>query len=544
MKRMACVLALATGTGLTAAVSAGPALCDPAPATAASGLQITLSNPTTVSAAASVSLNVRFTGGHIRAVELYIDGLLVKKQAIYTPKGHGLIKFELDGSALQPGAHEILVRAYDSSGNYATATGTLAVAAADNEGATHFDALTNDQMVQGIVPVVVKLSGAIHNPYASFYVDDNFLGLTNYAPFSYAWDTTRVSNGLHRISVDILDGDTATKIQTLSIQVRVNNPGGYTRREAAVRDLGNHEPKAASSAKQHGQVAESGSPQRGVGVIAGEHGLARAAMEAMACAPRYATPNELMSRTPSYAVPSIWDISADTMLLDSVSARPAGGAVRRHPGADPVRSMSPSARPSAARTRAAAPGLAGLLAEPSRFVSAFGGGIAPDLVRTAARLHGMGNVAAQPESYFGRTPLARFAAKRQGGGAERAAQRPEAGAAFQVAFDGTQIAFDVPPRVEAGMPLAPFRQIFEHTGGVVQWYARSQTVRAINTTREIEFRVGNPTATVNNRRIRMDRTPYVDRGRTIVPLSFVRDAMNVDVHYDPATGHLRIESKR
>ena len=117
------------------------------------------------------------------------------------------------------------------------------------------------------------------------------------------------------------------------------------------------------------------------------------------------------------------------------------------------------------------------------------------------------------------------------------------GKSFDVAFNGQQIAFDVPPRVEAGLPLAPFRQIFEHTGGQVQWVSGSQVVRAINADREVIITVGKNTATVNGKSYTMARPAFVERGRTIVPLSFVGQAMDVNVSYDPATGHLQITSK-
>ena len=97
----------------------------------------------------------------------------------------------------------------------------------------------------------------------------------------------------------------------------------------------------------------------------------------------------------------------------------------------------------------------------------------------------------------------------------------EFGKKLMVAFDGSAINFDVEPRVEAGIPLAPFRQIFEHTGGQVMWAADAKTVRALNADREVIIKVGSPSATVNGQSVSMERTSYIDRGRTIVPLSCV-----------------------
>jgi hypothetical protein len=115
---------------------------------------------------------------------------------------------------------------------------------------------------------------------------------------------------------------------------------------------------------------------------------------------------------------------------------------------------------------------------------------------------------------------------------------------FDVAFNNSRIAFDVQPRVEKGMPLAPFRAIFEHTGGSVQWFGKSQTVRAVSANRQIEFKIGRDTATVNNRVVKLAYIPYIENGRAMVPLSFVRDAMNVKVTYDARISHLSIEDKR
>jgi hypothetical protein len=125
----------------------------------------------------------------------------------------------------------------------------------------------------------------------------------------------------------------------------------------------------------------------------------------------------------------------------------------------------------------------------------------------------------------------------------KVAQRTDSMKPIQVAFDGERIAFDVAPHVEAGMPVAPFRQIFEHTGGRVSWSHQTKTMRATNSDREIVIGVGNKSATVNGAKVSMDRAASLDRGRTVVPLNFVGKALDVNVQYDPVTGRLSITSK-
>ena len=54
----------------------------------------------------------------------------------------------------------------------------------------------------------------------------------------------------------------------------------------------------------------------------------------------------------------------------------------------------------------------------------------------------------------------------------------------------------------------------------------------------------NERMTVNGENIPMDRAAFLEKGRTIVPLSFVGKALDVEVNYDPQTGRLQITSKK
>jgi hypothetical protein len=40
----------------------------------------------------------------------------------------------------------------------------------------------------------------------------------------------------------------------------------------------------------------------------------------------------------------------------------------------------------------------------------------------------------------------------------------------------------------------------------------------------------------------MERKPFLDSGRTIVPLTFIKDALDVKINFDEKTGRLLIES--
>ena len=141
--------------------------------------------------------------------------------------------------------------------------------------------------------------------------------------------------------------------------------------------------------------------------------------------------------------------------------------------------------------------------------------------------------------------------KKTGKATPRAAVRPAGPSVMdmmsvkpvQIAFDGQQLAFDVAPRVEAGMPIAPFRHIFEYTGGQVMWVPETRVVRAVNADREVVIAIGKDKARVNGQNVSLDRAAFIERGRTIVPLSFVGKALDVDVKYDAKTGRVSITSK-
>ena len=89
MKRMACVIALAAGSGL-AGYSALPALAEPSPASAVSGLQVNVVPPGTVSTDAVIPLDVKFHGGNIKFIELFIDGTKLTGQSLSTRDGRGV----------------------------------------------------------------------------------------------------------------------------------------------------------------------------------------------------------------------------------------------------------------------------------------------------------------------------------------------------------------------------------------------------------------------------------------------------------------------
>jgi hypothetical protein len=92
--------------------------------------------------------------------------------------------------------------------------------------------------------------------------------------------------------------------------------------------------------------------------------------------------------------------------------------------------------------------------------------------------------------------------------------------------------------------MTPFRHLIEQGGGSVTWEHITKSVRANSEGQNLFFQVGDKFAKVNNRSLEMEKAPYIDRGRTIVPLSFIREALKVNVEYDKTSGHVLITSNK
>jgi hypothetical protein len=116
------------------------------------------------------------------------------------------------------------------------------------------------------------------------------------------------------------------------------------------------------------------------------------------------------------------------------------------------------------------------------------------------------------------------------------------GKEITVVFDDTQLDLLVAPMERAGIPVGPLREIFEHTNGVVHWYAKQKRVWARNDRTEVDLTIGDRNAKLNDEVTVLELAPFIVRGRTMVPLEFLKQALNVTVYFEPDTGHLIISS--
>jgi len=507
LARTICAAGLLLSAVLTAQAARPPAQ---------GSLKLNVIAPEPASIGDRLSLDVSYRGATVEAVEVYLDGALVAKRQLAGSQTHGVMTFVLETMLLAEGDHDLLIKAFGPDGGAVTAPAKLRIPGPDLSAPVRIAYPLNGVQVSGVVPVRVRLDSDLQRqrPYVTFFIDRELKVLRNYPPYEYNWDTTTYPNGWHALEAWTQSPDMAAPYKSRPVNVSVNNSGGQTQRQTQVEDLRTEAAQNAGRAAAPAQkpLAE---PSRAI-VLAPEPAAGMKAPSAPAPSrvrtvsvggARSSEPSSTGPATRSLLgapAPSVAPLGdrMPRIATRMVSAKPVEPAGKR-----PVVKPAPALKVKPGET----------LADVSRKT-----GVSP---KEIARLNNVPN-----------TPRATLPAG-------RSLIVPEGGR-FDVAFDGIAIAFDVLPRVEMGIGVAPIRQIFEHTGGRLYWYGgTAQTVRAVNDTREIEMRIGNGTALVNNRKLSLERAPFIDAGRTLVPLTFIRDALAVNVSYDAATGQVKLRSK-
>lgn len=114
----------------------------------------------------------------------------------------------------------------------------------------------------------------------------------------------------------------------------------------------------------------------------------------------------------------------------------------------------------------------------------------------------------------------------------------------QLIIDGSPKSLDVPPVVERGRVLVPFRALLERLGARVYWDERTRTVTAqkdgtrSSTTGglpgavHIRLTVDDTIAVRNGERVVLDVPPRIVNGRTLVPARFVSESLGAAISYD------------
>lgn len=101
--------------------------------------------------------------------------------------------------------------------------------------------------------------------------------------------------------------------------------------------------------------------------------------------------------------------------------------------------------------------------------------------------------------------------------------------AITVYVDNRELSCDVPPFIENGRTMVPMRRIFEALGAEVNWNGDDQSILAVKESTEVFLQIGNATIGRNGENTVMDVVPRIVNNTTFVPLRAVSQSLDASV---------------
>lgn len=432
----------------------------------------------------SPTVTVRYAGASAALVELRLNGESVGTRSVSASKTAGETNFNINLTDLKDGDNEVEIRLFDRAGKLISSEKTNIQTDQTQYGPVFLSTPKVGESVMGSVDIKLGFGRDFRNVYVSFFVDNNFKKMTNFPPYAYKWDTTSETNGWHEVEAWAVD-ESSNTYKTRKTRIFVNNPGGRTDRRnvnTALKTSSNPNTTAVSGAEVGIRTSKASAKM----ADRGSEGVA----PKVTVAAKRNVAKSVGAPVGFKGVGNSESIISGTKSLAPVTAsRPAKKAVAV----------------GTAKTLRVASNKATVIATPKVTVS------------TAA--------------ISGRLPIS------------KGVRMPNL-TSFAVVYNSSFVDFDVNPRVDDGIPMTPFRHLIEKAGGTVDWANLTKTVTAKTEGKDILLQIGDKTAKINSLSVTLETAPYIDRGRTIVPLSFMSDALNVSIEFDKETGHVLITSKK
>jgi len=106
---------------------------------------------------------------------------------------------------------------------------------------------------------------------------------------------------------------------------------------------------------------------------------------------------------------------------------------------------------------------------------------------------------------------------------------------IKVTLNGSKIRFDQPPIIEKGRTLVPLRAIFEALGAKVNWDDNTQIVTAIKNSKTVSLKIGSTDLNIDGIIKILDVPAKLIGGRTLVPVRAISEAFGCSVEWDSNT---------
>jgi LysM repeat protein len=581
------------GLMLTAVMLCAPALAVGSAHAASAPLQPRLSIASPSSGAlvgGLVQVAVAFDAGRfgkVTALELWVNDHFYAAMQIDLANSRGTFNLDLDTLQLANGQHSLKVRALAGSKVIAT---DQAVVTVTNGGVdivpplVSFRSPLDGDTISGIATIDLNVSDNDRISIVSLFANKLPLMLRSSPPYTYSLDTTTLplQDGKATLTLEAMAYDRAQNVgKAKSITVTVKNPINATPMQpdpvpGPSKPTAAESPAKAALAVSKPTTAVS-KPATGL-VPSGPKTASEPRLPApspsssarVAIRPRDVMPpaSRPVRTTPTVAPAEPREDASivlplgppirvagtpapETRLSVPSGTRPA--KVKTPVAPAPARRMAkvtvPELRAVPRRTHSVAP------VAPSQPTATPASGRIPlpvfvvkpvtDMaVQTRTYQVAKGDRLSQIARQYGVTPQSILVANGLADASKmRAGSRLVIPGTFNVAMNNQQVGFDVQPRMEQGLPIAPFRQIFEHTGGTVVYYPEDHSVKARKPEKEIQLKIGSKEALVNQAVVIMDRKAFIDSGRTMLPMRFMTEALDMKAEYDPKTGTVYLTRK-
>ncbi len=112
---------------------------------------------------------------------------------------------------------------------------------------------------------------------------------------------------------------------------------------------------------------------------------------------------------------------------------------------------------------------------------------------------------------------------------------------IKVQVNGENIAFDRQPVIEDGVVMVPYRFVVEKLGAKVSWHHETKTVFSEYEGDIITIQIGNTMMFVGSTVFNLEKAPYLETDRTLVPVNVIENAFGVKAVWDADNNTVVIE---
>ncbi|CDN45890.1 MULTISPECIES: copper amine oxidase N-terminal domain-containing protein [Paenibacillus] len=113
----------------------------------------------------------------------------------------------------------------------------------------------------------------------------------------------------------------------------------------------------------------------------------------------------------------------------------------------------------------------------------------------------------------------------------------------KILINGISYDMNHDPVIEKGRTLVPLRGVFEAMGAQVDWNQFDQSIKATKGTMTIELTVNKTAASINGNKVELDVPARNLSGATMVPLRFVSESLGAYCWYNPDQNLINITDK-